>query len=70
MTDKVKIVAKYKTGSGFLQGIPARDLTEVEWHNLILKQKLLVQQSPLYKLLIPEVKPPVEQPKKLVKGGE
>ena len=67
---KEKIVAKYKKNSGFLSGIPGRDLTEVDWHNLDMDKKLQVQSSPMYKLLIPEIKPPAETPENLVKGDE
>jgi hypothetical protein len=45
----MNIKAKYQ-GGGFIQGIPARDLTDDEWKALEKKQQDLAIKSGLYKL--------------------
>lgn len=45
-----KIVARY-IGSGFVTGIPAKNLTEADWQNLTEQQQWVVKGSPLYEMV-------------------
>jgi hypothetical protein len=51
------IKAKYQ-GGGFIQGIPARDLSDDEWKDLSKEQQDLVIKSGLYKLSDKQAKEP------------
>ena len=55
---KPKIVAKYK-GSGFLNGVPARDLTAVDWHNLNEEKKaVVISAADMYDVTLPKADKP------------
>jgi hypothetical protein len=41
---------RYVGGGKFYHGIPARDLTDVDWARLNDEQKALVTESPLYEM--------------------
>jgi hypothetical protein len=42
---------RYVGGGEFYHGIPARDLTEVDWSRLNDEQKALVVNGPLYEMV-------------------
>jgi len=55
-------MTKYKfLGGGFIQGIPARDLTEDEFNALTDGQKEQVRKSGLYELNKVSLKKPAEK---------
>ena len=55
-----KLKAHY-VGSGFLHGIPARDLSETDWANLNDEQKQAITNSPAYEIVTAKKK---AEPKK------
>lgn len=44
------IKAKYVGAGDYLNGIPARDLTEADWAQLTSEQQVAVATSPLYEI--------------------